>query len=265
MRLSAYVDGIGLLGPGLGSWGAAEAVFSARVPYARAPTVLPSPELLPPAERRRTGRVVRVALAVAGEAAQHAGADPAQLPSVFASSGGDGQNCHEICQTLATSERELSPTRFANSVHNAAAGYWSIATGAMTPANVLCAFDASFAAGLLEAVAQVAVEAAATLLVAYDTEYPAPLHAKRAIPDAFAIALVLSPARTDASIAGITLSFTNLPLATCGDPGLEALRSTIPAARGLPLLHALCLRESGCCVLDYLDELRLRVDLAPCR
>jgi len=264
MKLSAYVDGVGVLGPGLCDWRAAEAVLSGRAPFVPAPTVLPMPELLPAAERRRTGRVVKVALAVAAEATQRAGVDPARLPSVFASSGGDGQNCHEICQTLATVGREMSPTRFANSVHNAAAGYWSIATGAMTAANVLCAFDASFAAGLLEAVAQVGVEAAATLLVAYDTEYPAPLHAKRAIPDAFAIALVLAPARSAASTASITLSFTTLPAQTCHDAGLEALRGAIPAARGLPLLRALSLREGGYCVLEYLGDLRLRVDLAPC-
>jgi len=264
MKLSAYVEGVGVLGPGLGDWRAAEAVLSGRAPYVHAPTVLPMPELLPAAERRRTGRVVKLALAVAAEAAQRAGLDPARLPSVFASSGGDGQNCHEICQTLATVGREMSPTRFANSVHNAAAGYWSIATGAMTAANVLCAFDASFAAGLLEAVAQVAVEGATTLLVAYDTEYPAPLHAKRAIPDAFAIALVLAPEQSAVSTASIRLSFTNLPAHACDEAGLEALRGSIPAARGLPLLHALNAREGGYCVLEYLGETRLRVDLTPC-
>jgi hypothetical protein len=264
MKLSAYVDGIGVLGPGLGCWRATEAVLAGRAPYVPAPTLLPLPELLPAAERRRTGRVVKLALAVAAEAAQHAGVDPARLPSVFSSSGGDGHNCHEICQTLATAARELSPTRFANSVHNAAAGYWSIATGAMTPANVLCAFDASFTAGLLETVTQAVVDSTATLLVAYDTEYPEPLHAKRAIPDAFAIALVLAPARTAASRACITLGFTDLPPQRCAEPGLEALRTTIPAARGLPLLRALSARESGYCVLEYLDATRLRVDLTPC-
>jgi hypothetical protein len=264
MRLSAYIEGVGVLGPGLCDWRAAEAVLRGRAPYVPAPTVLPTPELLPPAERRRTGRVVKVALAVAAEAAQRAGVDAAGLPSVFCSSGGDGQNCHEICQTLATVGRELSPTRFANSVHNAAAGYWSIATGAMTASNVICAFDASFAAGLLEAVTQVAVETSTTLLVAYDTEYPAPLHAKRPIPDAFAIALVLAPAQSAVSTASLSLSFTNLPAQVCDDAPLEALRSTIPAARGLPLLRALSRREPGHCVLEYLDDLRLRVDVAPC-
>ena len=144
-------------------------------PYCPAPTVLQTPTLLPSAERRRTGRVVKLALGVALEATGRAGANPSMLASVFASSGGDGQNCHELCEALAASSREISPTRFSNSVHNAAAGYWSIATGATLESNVLCAYDASFCAGLLEALTQVAVDRIPLLLVAYDTEYPEPL------------------------------------------------------------------------------------------
>ena len=119
-----------MLGPGLDNWPDAAAVLSGQRAYEPAPTVLPMPTLLPAAERRRTGRVVKLALAVALEATTRAGSEPAQLASVFSSSGGDGHNCHEICQALALDSREISPTRFSNSVHNAAAGYWSIATGA---------------------------------------------------------------------------------------------------------------------------------------
>ena len=151
MKLSAYIGGIGVLGPGLVNWQETAAVVSGRVAYSPAPTMLPTPALLPPAERRRTGRVVKLALAVASEASSRANIDPASVASVFSSSGGDGHNCHELCEALALEHREVSPTRFANSVHNATAGYWSIATGAKLESNVLCAFDASFGAGLLEA------------------------------------------------------------------------------------------------------------------
>ena len=54
---------------------------------------------------------------------------------VFASGDADGENLHHILESLATPEHEVSPTRFHNSVHNAAAGYWNIATGARTPAH----------------------------------------------------------------------------------------------------------------------------------
>ncbi len=265
MNLSAYVEGIGVLGPGLEGWPAAASVLTGCRAYQSAATALAAPALLPAAERRRTGRVVKLAIGIALEATRQAGMDPAGLPSVFSSSGADGHNCHELCQALAAASREISPTRFANSVHNAAAGYWSIATGSMCASNVLCAFDASFGAGILEAVAQVRVEHEPVLLVAYDSEYPAPLHAKRPIPDAFGIALVLGDEQRSSSIARIAISITEGASDTLFDPGLETLRLSIPAARGLPLLRQLALRERGRTTLDYLDETRLAIEVSPCR
>jgi hypothetical protein len=192
-RLIAQVRGIGLLGPGLDDWTGAVRVLAGDAPYVSRATVLPAPAALPPAERRRTGTVVKLALAIGFEAVTRSGMKASELPTVFSSSGGDGYNCHEICQTLASADRQISPTRFHNSVHNAASGYWSIAAAATPAANVLCAFDASFGAGLLEALTQVVVERTPVLLVAYDAGYPEPLRAARPIPDAFGVAMVLEP------------------------------------------------------------------------
>jgi hypothetical protein len=264
MKIAAYVGGIGMLGPGVNDWPEASAVLSGQCAYESAPTVLPMPSLLPATERRRTGRVVKLALAVALEATTRAGAEPAQLASVFSSSGGDGHNCHEICQALALEAREISPTRFSNSVHNAAAGYWSIATGAKRESTVLCAFDASFCAGLLEALTQVAVDEESLLLVTYDTEYPDPLHAKRPVPDAFGASLVLTPHQEPGSLARIEVTLGCEPVDLLTDPGLEALRKSIPAARGLPLLRQLATRERGRAVLDYLDVSNAIVQVDPC-
>ena len=264
MRLSAYIGGIGVLGPGLHNWPHAAAVLSGKQPYLPAPTLLPTPAMLPPAERRRTGRVVKLALAVALEATASADADPASLPSVFSSSGSDGHICHEICQALALPTREVSPTRFSNSVHNVAAGYWSIATGSMTESNVLCAFDASFIAGLLDALTQVAVDRQSVLLVAYDSEYPAPLHAKRPIPDALGVAMVFNPGRSATSIARIDLTLTDETGDNMSDLQLEALRRAIPAARSLPLLRLLAIGAAGRAVIDYLDVSRAAVQIEPC-
>jgi Beta-ketoacyl synthase, N-terminal domain len=264
MRLSAYIGGLGFLGPGLDNWPNAAAVLSQRQPYQPAATVLPAPAMLPPAERRRTGRVVKLALAVALEATSSADADPRKLPSVFASSGGDGHICHEICQALALSTREVSPTRFSNSVHNVASGYWSIATGSMAGSNVLCAFDASFAAGLLDVLAQTAVDGQSVLFVAYDTEYPQPLHEKRPIPDAFGVAMVLTPTQGPGSLARIEATLTDEVNDTMSNPELETLRRTIPAARSLPLLRLLATGASGRAILEYLDVSRVAVQIEPC-
>ena len=295
MRLSAYVCGIGLLGPGIDDWLSGAPILAGVAPYSPRATVLPAPAALPAAERRRTGVVVRLALAIGFEATSRAGANPADLPTVFSSSGGEGENCHEICQTLATGDRQLSPTRFHNSVHNAASGYWSIAAGATASSSVLCAFDASFGAGLLEALTQVVVEQTAVLLVAYDSGYPEPLRAVRPIPEAFGVAMVLAPvlALTSAPQAAaargfraaadrdaadgaaaatptgarnvLTATLTDAPADSMADARLEALRATIPAARSLPLLSKLARQESGSVVIDYLEAQRIGIEVSPWR
>jgi hypothetical protein len=259
--LSAHIEGIGLLGPGLNGWTHGATLLTGGTAYTPQPTVLPIPDGLPPAERRRIGRVVKLALAVGLEATASAAADPATLPAVFSSSGGDGNNCHEICQALAMEERQLSPTRFHNSVHNAAAGYWSIATGATAASNALCGFDASFAVGLLEALSQVLVDRTRVLLVAYDAQYPPPLYMKRPIPDAFGVALVLSPTASGAALAQITASISDAPADRMTDSRLESLRASIPAARSLPLLAKLARRESACVTVDYLDGRGLALEI----
>jgi len=264
MTLSAYIEGIGLLGPGLADWPDSQATLRGQQPYLPGKTVLPTPALLPAAERRRSGAIVKLTLATGLEAIAAAGLDAASLPTVFSASGGDGANCHAICEMLASDDRQISPTRFHNSVHNTAAGYWSIATGAMTASSVLCAFDGSFGAGLLEALCQVVTDNTRSVLIACDTPYPEPLYSARPIPDAFGIALVLSPERSPRSLAKITVSLTDAEADLLTDAALENLRTRIPAARGLPLLRAIALRQDGLVVLNYLDNTHLAVEIALC-
>lgn len=260
--LSAQVIGIGLAGPGLPDWPRAAPVLAGELPYRPAPTVLPVIEALPSAERRRTGTTVRLALTVAQQALGATGIDPATLSSVFASSGADGAICHEICLALAAEDRQISPTRFHNSVHNAAAGYWSIAMRTMARSTALCAFDGSFAAGLLEALTQVAVDAQPVLLAAYETGYPQPLHAKRPLPDAFGVALLLDPRPGARALARISVSLTGEPAEPMAQAPLEALRTCAPAARSLPLLRHLARAQSGAVVIDYLESLRLHIEVS---
>jgi hypothetical protein len=259
----AWVEGIGLLGPGLADWTQAAAILRGETEYVPAPCALPVPEALPPAERRRTGAAVRVALAAATSACAAAGRDPAQLAAVFAASGGDGDNCHAICEVLATSERFISPTRFHNSVHNAPAGYWSIAAKATGASTSLAAYDASFAAGLLEALVQVQASGEPRLLVAYDTGYPEPLRSKRPIPDAFAVAFVLASQATARAIGQLAVELCDPPCDPCTDADLESLRRANPAARSLPLLAALANQRAGKLVVEYLAPPQLRVHFAP--
>ena len=265
VKLTAYLDGIGLVGPGLDNWSAARPIFAGALPYASRPLAVAAPQSLPPAERRRTGLAIRVALAVGQEACANGQLDARQLAAVFSSSGADNDNCDAICKALASEDRHISPTRFHNSVHNAPAGYWGIASGAMAPATVLCAHDGSFGAGLLESMTQVAIDRCGTLLIAYDMPYPEPLHAKRPLPSALGIALALMPERSTLSLARLELSFADAAPNTLTEPELEALRRAIPSARGLPLLQAVARGEGGRVILDYLAPLCLAVEIEPCR
>lgn len=265
--LTVFVEGIGLLGPGLAGWAQGREHLKGSTAYQATRCVLPPPMALPQAERRRAGAVVKVSLAVSEEAVAASGLQAAMLASVFSSSSGDAVNCHEICNALASSDRLISPTRFHNSVHNAASGYWSISSGSMVSSSVLCARDASFSAGLLEAMTQVAVDQVPVLLVAYDTDYPEPLYSTRPIPDTFGMGLVLTPYRSEHSQAQWTLEpdncLTALPADRLDDAALEQLRTDIPAARCLPLLLSIARQQSGRIVLDYLDGRQLALQVAP--
>src|SRR3982750_1445086 len=123
-----------------------------------------------PAGPRRAPDPVALALEVAAAAVRESGLDAATLPSIFTSAHGDLAINDYMCSTLANDPTLISPTRFHNSVHNAAAGYWTIATGCRAASSALTAFDTSFAAGLLEAVTQCVADEGPVLLVAFDVQ-----------------------------------------------------------------------------------------------
>jgi hypothetical protein len=259
--LSVALHGIGLLGPGRAHWGDARRLLREPSAWRCAATVVPAPARLAPTERRRAGSGVKASIAVADEACTMAGVDPAAPATVFTSSSGDPANCHAMCEALAQPVRTMSPTRFTNSVHNAAAGYWHIATHDRQASTSLCAFDASFAAGLLEAAMQCLDGGAPVLLVACDLPYPEPLNQLRKVSDLFALALLLAvPAAGDTTRLRLSLG-AQTTASRCSAPALDTVRRTIPAARALPLLQALAGAGIGPVSLDALDGLSLQVEL----
>ena len=261
-----FVEGVGLLGPGLNGWETSRPLLAGDAGYAPMPTVLTASHLLPAAERRRAGLPVKLALAVGRAAFVHAGRNPETTATVFASSCGDGENLHHICTTLVSPEREISPTRFHNSVHNAPAGYWSIATRSHESSTSLCCHDASFAAGLLDAAAQVAVNGKPVALIAYDQPYVEPLHTIRPIGASFGVALVMAPQSTGHAFATLDISFVpgETSATRMADSALDAVRAAVPAARCLPLLAALARGATAVVVLSYGAENHLRIEVARC-
>jgi hypothetical protein len=258
MTLEAGIAGAGLWGPGLEGWAASLPVLRGEAAYVPAPSPPPAPAILPANERRRTGPVIRLALAVAGEAAARAAVAPASLPCVFASSNGDSPVVTGILETLAQADadaRMVSPTGFHNSVHNAAAGYWSIATGSRQAVSCLGCHDDSWAAGLLLALSELRRHGGPVLLCAYDHPMPPPLDAKRPTLGSFGAALVLVPPRP--GLALLRAEYADGPAdAALAAPLGEALRPLAagnPAGRALRLLEMLARGLSGPCPVGYLD------------
>lgn len=266
MTLSAVIVGASIWGPGLEGWAASRPILAGDSPYAPAESPPPAPALLPAAERRRAGPVIRLALAVAQEAAQQAqsgaGLQAASLDAVFASSNGDGPVVGAILDALATETetRIVSPTQFHNSVHNAAAGYWSIATGSRRPATCLGCHDESWAAALLTALAGLGASGTPVLLACYDHPLPPPLDVVRPTGPAFAAALVLAPAGPGPSLH-VAYDPLSPARAAAPDPRFSALALN-PAARALPLLAALAQGGAGTHDLAYQGG-RLTLELVP--
>ena len=237
--ITALVTGVGVRGPGLNGWAASRPILAGDTPYRAESLPKPLAACLPATERRRATTVTRLALDAASEALGDG--DPAAVTAVFASSGGEVEIIHGIFDQLASEDRRLSPTAFHNSVHNAAAGYWSIASGSHHPADSVCAYDDSFGSGLAEALLRVAAGEGPILLVAYDWPPLFPIAEFRPIAQAFAVALRLEPDAGQPGLTRLAGAYRPAPPVSVPltDAGLEAQRQTNPAARALPLLAAI--------------------------
>jgi len=262
MSLQARIEGIGFWSHGLPDWAHAQGFARGATTEAATPA-RPAPRLLAPNERRRAPDSVAVALEVALAACEAAGRDPAMLPSVFASTHGDLAITDYMCRTLASEPQAMSPTRFHNSVHNAAAGYWTIGAGALAPATAISAYRASFAQGLIEALAQLADGGEAVLLVAYDAGGAGALGEMAQSEGLLGAALVLS--RDDGSHTDdgkpLLRAHWQSRDATAGTGRLARRIAANIMAPMLPLFDALACGEPSAVVHAGLDR-SLRLELS---
>jgi hypothetical protein len=241
-----FVEGVSLWASRLPGWGIASAVLAGGAEPPPAVLRRPMPEMLPPTERRRAPDSVALAIEVAARACSAAALDPAQLSSVFATTHADLVITDYLCEMLVKTPLLTSPTKFHNSVHNAAAGYWCIATGCHAPYMTVSVFQHSYAVGLLEAFMQVASEGNPVLYVAYDIESCGPLAPIAASRGLLGTGLVLAPAHSAQSVAELSWSIRagTKEGATRAEPGNAGLVEGNAMASCLPLLEALA-RGSG--------------------
>jgi hypothetical protein len=201
----------------------------------------PVPELLPAREGRRAPLHVRLALEAGLQACRENGVGTAEVMTVFASAMGDTQITDYMCRTLASATPVLSPTRFHNSVHNAASGYWSIGTGNRLAGTAVAAQEYTFPTALIEAAALAVAERASVLLVVHDVPAAVPLDAVCPNRQPFAAGLIL--AATPAAADWLAVRIRLVPH-TGGWPGLSGqwlpgLAHENSSALGVALLAAM--------------------------
>lgn len=235
MSIEFDILGVGIAAPGLPDWPAFKAALDGGPIN---PEIKPAPsQLLSPRERRRAPAAVKLSFAAAEEACTMAGLTPAAPVAVFSSGMGDLDITDYMCRTLVESPEMLSPTRFHNSVHNAASGYWSIGAGATGDVTAMSGWRDSVIAGLFETLGRIACDPGPVLLVVYDDAASGPMVDLWPSRHPFCAALVLAPAGTGPAMARLRASAGSQGGSQADLP--DALRDRItdnPAARVLPLL-----------------------------
>jgi hypothetical protein len=264
--MRVYLNAVGLRAPGLPDWASSRDVL--RGERCLHPDALPAVSLpLPPAERRRTSASARAAWAVADQALRAGKAAADAINSVFVSGNGDAVILDQLCSALAQPGHAVSPTQFHNSVHNAPAGYYSIASRSHAPSTSLAAHPAPFSAGLLEAAVQVASEACDVLLVAYDLIAPFPLAPFWPAQQDFALALLLAAQPGETTLAQLDIDAIapgEREFSRTHQPWQAALAADNALADSLHLLTAVALGRPASLLLPYLDQLALKVELQCC-
>lgn len=261
-RSRVFIDGIAFWAPRLPGWDHARQAFLGRSAALEEPARRPSPSLLPATERRRAPDTVAISLEVAASACEAASLDPAATPSVFASTHGDLAISDYMCETLASNPALISPTRFHNSVHNAAAGYWTIATGCRAPYTAISAYTFTFGAGLLETIVQAITGDSAVLYVAYDISARGPMTTVVKSDGLIAAGLVVAPCRSAASRLSVSWEVATGPAAAATraqDADLDLVQFNAMAT-SIPFLVALA-RGNGHVDLALGPDLLLKVEV----
>jgi hypothetical protein len=256
LRIS--IEAVGILAPGLGHWDSARAVLAGREPFHAAPLPPCEPASLSPVERRRSSPTVRLAMAAAEQALQRTAIAPSDVALVFASREAEGLITHQLCEALAGS-REVSPTQFHNSVHNAPSGYYSIAMKVKLGATSICRGRWTFSAGLLGAAVQALCDEVPVLFVCYDSPLPAPLSDEMPVVASTAIALVIAPERAAGALATWELAIEPTEGDTVWPGWMPDPWKANASARGFEALATLCGRPEASATLPLSPELDLRV------
>jgi hypothetical protein len=184
------IASIGIWGPGFANWQEFSNGLSSG--FSEGTSEL-KPTVISPRERRRAPQSVKLAAEVMQQACATAALDPTTIATVFSSSMGDMDITDYMCDIVGKTPRGMSPTKFHNSVHNAASGYWSIATQSHQAATAISAFGFTASMAFVEAAIQTVEEKLPVLVVCQEMKAPTPFREICPSSTSFSTALLLTP------------------------------------------------------------------------
>lgn len=196
--MQAFVRGLGLWSPGFSS------VSDWCSGASRSEAVKPEASSLGGALGRRATALTRIGVEALQQAASDAKVEVSAVPTVWATAHGEHETAVEILRGLVLGDGRISPTRFHNSVYNAAAGYASIATGNRQPSTTLAGGADLVAMALLEGLCVLHAGARDVIVVALDEPMLPPFDARgAAAPLAVSLCLSADSGAAQARVSGL--------------------------------------------------------------
>ena len=185
---------------------------------------LPQLSVIPAMQRRRLSPFAKVALHCAMEAS---GELQANIPFVFSSRHGDLHRTTGLIENIAQAS-DLSPTQFGLSVHNAAAGLFSIFSGNRAPLSAIAAGEHSFMMGLVDCIAKLHANKLSHILYVYcDLVVPECYRPYVADDSAIGIGLLLEAGDGQTSLS-----------LSCGDTSAQASQGKNQAFDFMHFMHS---------------------------
>lgn len=194
--------------------------------------------LVPLRDRRRASPLSRAMADAYGAAVAGAGLDPAQVASVFGSALGEVSTMIGLLDQMWSANTPLSPMKFATSVHNAASGMISIATGNRGFTTSLGADYDTPAMGLLEGIGFVASHGEPVVVCCGDEAPPDDLVPGQLGWSLLSTAVALAPVER-APAAAIRLSGPDLEASALPAPETDAALGRNPSVGLFDLVVAL--------------------------
>lgn len=223
---------------------------------------LPSGQAIEPRSRRRATLLSRAMADAFAQAVAQAGLDQSQVATVFASALGEAPTMISLVDQMCRNE-EMSPMRFATSVHSAAAAVVSISGKNKGFTTALSADYDTVAAALVEAWALIACSGEPVVVVFGDDNSPEQFLTQENSFERLAVALALTgdtprpPAPVLARLSLPKVAKANLPTAT-----VPPTIGRNPSAGAVDLLAAVLNGRSGRVRLDHGHGSGLSVDVS---